>query len=110
MKRIAFAVTIGILVATLAGSLAAQNAPLGDYARQARKQKGKQAPAAKTFDNDNIPKDDKLSVVGQPPTETGDATSAAGNAGTAPAPGDAPTPAAAAAPASGGSSGSSSSS
>jgi hypothetical protein len=102
MKRIALVATIGMFVAILGGSLAmAQNAPLGDYARQARKQKGHQAPAAKTFDNDNIPKDDKLSVVGQPPTETADAGAATGNAETAPATGDATPPAAAAAPASG---------
>lgn len=36
---------------------------LGDYARQIRKESG--APAKpKVFDNDNLPKDDKLSIVG----------------------------------------------
>jgi hypothetical protein len=100
MKRIAFVATIGIFVVTLAGSLAlAQDAPLGDYARQARKQKGRQAPAAKTFDNDNLPKDDKLSVVGQAPTEAADASTPAGNGETAPA--DAAASATASAPASG---------
>ncbi len=42
-------------------------APLGDYARHVRKgsdAKGK----AKVFDNDNLPKDDKLSVVGNSTT------------------------------------------
>lgn len=63
MKRIALAASIGIFLATIA---VAQNAPLGDYARQARKQKGNQAPAVKTYDNDNLPKVDKLSVVGPP--------------------------------------------
>lgn len=56
------ALFVGTLAVTLAG---AQNAPLGDYARQVRKQKA--APATKTFDNDNLPSDDKLSVVGQAP-------------------------------------------
>jgi hypothetical protein len=101
MKRIAFVATIWIFVATLAGSLAlAQDAPLGDYARQARKQKGRQAPAAKTFDNDNLPKDDKLSVVGQAPTEAADSSTPAGNVEAAPAAGDAAAPATSA-PASG---------
>lgn len=102
MKRIALVATTGIFVATLFGSLAlAQNAPLGDYARQARKQKGQQTPAAKTFDNDNLPKDDKLSVVGQAPAETADASAAAGNGETTAAPADGAAPAPAAAPASG---------
>ncbi len=40
----------------------AQEQPLGDYARAARKDK--KAPTAKQFDNDNLPTDDKVSVVG----------------------------------------------
>jgi len=42
-----------------------QGTSLGDYARQIRKEpdaKGK----ARVFDNDNLPKEDKLSVVGKP--------------------------------------------
>lgn len=75
MKRIVFAVTVGTFLATLCGpQLRAQSAPLGDYARQARKHKDQQAPTAKVFDNDNLPKDDKLSVVGQAPAEAADAT------------------------------------
>jgi hypothetical protein len=82
MKRIARLSTTAVFIAAIAISLAgAQNAPLGDYARQARKQKGQQAPAAKTFDNDTIPKDDKLSVVGQAPEQTASGTAPAdGNA------------------------------
>src|ERR1700742_3858419 len=38
---------------------------LGDYARQVRKGPGANAKP-KVFDNDNLPKDDKLSVVGKP--------------------------------------------
>jgi len=69
MKRIASLWLGGGLMAVLAVSLAAgQNSNnLGDYARQVRKQKAQGAPAGKTFDNDNLPKVDKLSVVGQAP-------------------------------------------
>jgi len=68
MKRIASTASIAVLFTALAASAAfAQDAPLGDYARQARKQKQHQAPPVKTYDNDNIPRDDKLSVVGQAP-------------------------------------------
>ncbi len=89
MKHIALVATVGIFALALLGPPAlAQNAPLGDYARQARKQKGQQAPAAKTFDNDNLPRVDKLSVVGQPPAETADGTAPTGNGETAPAPAD----------------------
>lgn len=44
---------------------------LGDYARQIRKD----APATskpKVYDNDNLPTDDKLSIVGQAPAATSD--------------------------------------
>ena len=47
---------------------------LGDYARQIRKDPGAKT-TPKVFDNDNLPKDDKLSVVGQkvePASETTD--------------------------------------
>jgi hypothetical protein len=40
---------------------------LGDYARKVKKDTGAPAGKPKVFDNDNMPKDDKLSVVGQPP-------------------------------------------
>src|SRR5580692_3671213 len=45
---------------------------LGDYARQVRKDPGT-ASKPKVFDNDNLPREDKLSIVGQKPTETADA-------------------------------------
>jgi len=80
MKRIAIG-GVGIVLALgLAGTLASaqdqtssntqtsSGQSLGDYARQVRKEPG--APAkAKVFDNDNLPHQDKLSVVGKP-TET----------------------------------------
>ncbi len=39
---------------------------LGDYAKQVRKDGGTHAKP-RSFDNDNLPKTDKLSIVGQPP-------------------------------------------
>jgi hypothetical protein len=50
-------------------SVTSSGTSLGDYARQIRKA----TPAsgqAKVFDNDNLPKDDKLSIVGPTPTES----------------------------------------
>lgn len=71
MKRAALLFTTAAFVAILAVSCAsAQDAPLGDLARQVRKQKP--APTNKTFDNDNLPKDDKVSVVGQAPEQSSD--------------------------------------
>jgi hypothetical protein len=48
---------------------------LADYARKVHKDTGGAKAKPKVFDNDNLPKDDKLSVVGQPaaqakPTDT----------------------------------------
>jgi hypothetical protein len=78
MKRIAWISTSLIFVAALGLSLAsAQDASLGDLARQVRKQKGQAAPTAKKFDNDNLPAEDKLSVVGQAPPEPPAAETAA---------------------------------
>ncbi len=77
MKRIAqiwLAGTIGILLMVTAAG--AQS--LGDYAREVRKEKPQKPPAAKHFDNDNLPKDEHISVVGQPAAApAGDAANAA---------------------------------
>jgi len=72
-----FGMGVALLLGLSAVSASAQNqsqpaepgstngTPLGDYARQARKSpNAKSAP--KVFDNDNLPKQDKLSVVGRP--------------------------------------------
>lgn len=66
MKRITYVWLATLLLIGLAGSLASaqSSASLGDYARAARKEK---KTAAKQFDNDNLPKADTLSVVGQAP-------------------------------------------
>ena len=74
MKRIA-AIWLGgtillLLTVTLAGAQT-----LGDYAREARKEKAQKAPAAKHFDNDNLPKTEHLSVVGQAEAKPADTSS-----------------------------------
>jgi len=82
-----------ILLASAAGQTASQQPstqpPLGDYARKVRKDPAAPATKPKVFDNDNLPKDDKLSIVGQPapaPTpaaETADKSAAPAGAKTA---------------------------
>ena len=79
MKRTLFALLAGILMSGLLTSLAnaqdtgtvtlnpssnAQEPSLGSYARAAKKDKKPQPASAKRWDNDNLPKDDKISVVG----------------------------------------------
>jgi len=49
------------------GQSAGDQSSLGDYARKVRKDPGAKAKP-KVFDNDNLPMDDKISVVGQPAT------------------------------------------
>src|ERR1017187_3814643 len=56
---------------------------LGDYARQIRKDPGTKA-TPKVFDNDNLPKEDKLSVVGQTPAPSDDSADAKARSETAP--------------------------
>lgn len=64
-----------LLVTLVAGAASAQSSDnLADYARQVRKQKAGSTPAAKKFDNDNLPAAEKLSVVGQAPAADADAT------------------------------------
>jgi hypothetical protein len=62
----------------MVAAAAAQSDSLGDLARSVRKDKKTNA-GAKQFDNDNLPKNDKLSVVGAAPApdaSAGDATAA----------------------------------
>ncbi len=83
MKQLVLTLAITML-ASLAGAQAApaqtstpaqdQNS-LGDYARKVRKDPSAAKVKPKVFDNDNIPTDDKLSVVGQKPAEGAGATS-----------------------------------
>ena len=68
MKRIAYVWIAGVILAGTMASLAsaqnstAQEQPLGDYARAVRKDK--KAATSKQFDNDNLPADNKLNIVG----------------------------------------------
>jgi hypothetical protein len=71
MKRILYAVLAGgILCGFFTSAMAQQSQSLGDYARAVRKQDKKGSP--RQFDNDNLPKTDKLSVVGNAATEADD--------------------------------------
>ena len=60
--------------------------PLGDYARKANKDTGAK-PKPKVYDNDNLPTDDKLSVVGPKPGSAADAAPADSAATDKPKPG-----------------------
>src|SRR5580700_8241203 len=78
-----FALSIGFLSSNATAQSAAQTqdqSSLGDYARTVRKDPAKDTaakPKAKVFDNDNLPKDDKLSGVGPPVTADASDNSAA---------------------------------
>jgi hypothetical protein len=96
---------LGIVFAlstVLSSSAAAQtssqapDSSLGDYARKVHKDTGTGTakPKPKVFDNDNLPKDDKISIVGQPASTTADAAPADTNTKAA-APADTNTKAAA---------------
>ena len=69
MKHITYVWLAGVILTLgLAVPARAQDQqPLGDYARKVRQEKTKEQPATKKFDNDNLPVDDKLSIVGNAP-------------------------------------------
>jgi hypothetical protein len=78
MKRTVWT-TIGVLLLFAAGTAFAQS--LGEVARSVRKGKTHQTAANHQYDNDNLPQNDHLSVVGPAPvanangsTQTGDAS------------------------------------
>jgi hypothetical protein len=76
MKRTTYIWLAGATL-TLASLCSAQSGSLGDYARAARKEN--KPTATKTFDNDNLPKDSHLSVVGNGgETTTAEASNDAG--------------------------------
>ncbi len=74
MKRIA-AIWLGGTILLLLTVAFAGAQTLGDYAREARKERAQKAPAAKHFDNDNLPKTEHLSVVGQAEAKPADTSS-----------------------------------
>jgi hypothetical protein len=74
---------------TTSNTQAAAGPSLGEYARQVRKDPGSTSKA-KVFDNDNLPRQDKLSVVGKPEQPENSApsnqdSSSSNNAAAAPA-------------------------
>lgn len=78
MKRISYVWLASMIVAgALALPSLAQDSSLGSYARTVRKDKQGQQSTAKKYDNDNLPKNDKLSVVGNAPEEAADKSAAA---------------------------------
>jgi hypothetical protein len=95
MKRITLVRIAAVILTAMMGSFAsaqnepAQQQPLGDYARAVRKDK--KPAAAKQFDNDNMPAQDKLSVVGT--ATAGNSQAANSDQTQAAASGDADTPA-----------------
>ena len=85
MKRVTYIWIAGVILAGMMVSYAsAQDSTpppqsLGDYARAQRKDK--KAAQAKQFDNDNLPMDDKLSVVGGAASTSSDTAQTAANSG-----------------------------
>jgi hypothetical protein len=79
IKYIGFGLALAsstLLLSSLAGAQTTSSAPgqsspdqssLGNYARKVRKDSDTTKPKPKVFDNDNLPVDDKLSIVGPPP-------------------------------------------
>ena len=65
MKRTGY-MAAGILL--VLGTMTASAQSLGDYARSVRKTKAPQASASHHYDNDNLPKDEQLNVVGPSPS------------------------------------------
>jgi len=63
---------MAIVTLLLLGISGAAAQSLGDYARAARKNKPETTPTSRHYDNDNLPTDQTLSVVGPP---AGDASS-----------------------------------
>jgi len=70
--------SLAILAGMLAGPVAQAQQPLGDYARTVRKDKEKEPKTSvKKYDNDNLPVNDKLSIVGNAPADQTAASAAA---------------------------------
>ncbi len=63
MKKILLIAMVFAFAALVAGTVAAQDAPLADYARQARKDKAGRPAAKKVYTDDDLPHVDKLSTI-----------------------------------------------
>jgi hypothetical protein len=62
---------------TAPGQSSPDQSSLGDYARKVRKDPGDAKAKPKVYDNENLPMNDKLSIVGQPPAANASDKSAA---------------------------------
>ena len=82
MKRTKLMAIIALLLLLGVSGAAAQS--LGDYARAARKRKPEPSSTSRHYDNDNLPTNEALSVVGPPPTNA-NAGQGAVNTSSAPA-------------------------
>jgi hypothetical protein len=83
MKRIVYLSLVAAFLAYGMATLASAQESLGDYARAVRKDKAKDTDkkptSAKRYDNDNLPANDKLSVVGTAPAEPANSASSQGS-------------------------------
>jgi len=66
MKHTKLMAIVTLLLLGVSGA-AAQS--LGDYARAVRKNKAESSSTTRHYDNDNLPTNESLSVVGPPPNE-----------------------------------------
>jgi hypothetical protein len=75
MKRMFFfwLAAIVITVSGVAGAQSQASSSLGDYARAVKKTKTPEKTTGKVYDNDNLPNNSSLSVVGQTPEPSADA-------------------------------------
>lgn len=72
MKRVAHRLLSGAILAGMLVTMAAAQKPgdnLADYARQKRKEKQAEPSAKKVYDNENMPHQDHINVVGRPSQE-----------------------------------------
>lgn len=80
--------TVAAQTTTTAPTTTPDQTSLGDYARKVHKDPTSTKPKPKVFDNDNLPTDDKLSVVGAPPVAGATDSSSADSASKPAAPAD----------------------
>lgn len=68
---------IALVALLLVGASGVYAQSLGDYARNVRKNKPETTSASRHYDNDNLPTNDQVSVVGPPATDSNQAPGAA---------------------------------
>jgi hypothetical protein len=72
--------TVAAQTTTSAPATTPDQTSLGDYARKVHKDQASTKAKPKVFDNDNLPTEDKLSIVGAPPVEVAADSSSADSA------------------------------